>query len=65
MPEFPDQTELHNTGQDELQRFRKPLLYPAELRDHPFELYVTFYFCAMLKNQLLPNLLPKLVILLV
>jgi hypothetical protein len=23
--EFPDETELHNTGRDELQRFRKPL----------------------------------------
>jgi hypothetical protein len=25
MPEFPDQTELHDTGQHGLQRFRKPL----------------------------------------
>src|ERR1019366_82017 len=28
-----DKTELQDTGQDGLQRFRKPLLYPAELRD--------------------------------
>jgi len=32
-PEFLDETELQDTGQDGLQRFRKPLLYPAELRD--------------------------------
>ena len=33
LPEFLDETELQDTGQDGLQRFRKPLLYPAELRD--------------------------------
>src|SRR5665647_1187962 len=31
MPEFRDETELQDTGQDGLQRFRKPLLYPEEL----------------------------------
>jgi hypothetical protein len=25
--EFPDETKLHDTGQDGLQRFRKPLLF--------------------------------------
>src|SRR5262245_8012678 len=32
--EFPDETKRHDTGQDGPQRFRKPLLYPAELREH-------------------------------
>jgi hypothetical protein len=30
-PEFRDETELQDTGQDGLQRFKKPLLHPAEL----------------------------------
>jgi hypothetical protein len=32
-PDFQDETQLRDTGRDGLQRFRKPLLYPAELRD--------------------------------
>jgi hypothetical protein len=32
-PEFLDETELQATGRNGRQRFRKPLLYPAELRD--------------------------------
>jgi hypothetical protein len=30
-PEFRDETALQDTGQDGLQRFRKPLLYPESV----------------------------------
>jgi hypothetical protein len=36
---FHDETALGDTGRDRLQRFRKPLLYPAELRDQLFDIY--------------------------
>jgi hypothetical protein len=32
MPEFRDETELQDTGQDGLQRFRKPLLCRSVVR---------------------------------
>jgi hypothetical protein len=35
-----------------VQWFRKPLLYPAELRDHPFELYTILKFGAMARGSI-------------
>jgi hypothetical protein len=58
MPEFPDETELHDTGQDGLQRFRKPLLYPAELRDHAIETTIQSVFCDCAKRLIATLLLP-------
>jgi hypothetical protein len=57
---FQNKTGLDLTGQDGRQGFRKPLLYPTELRDRALKTKHFYAFGDRPQSALLPKLLPSL-----